>query len=66
MNRKNFIVQFFNQMTDQIEQISTPYFNDFFKQTITVIGVTVFFSIFFYVISFCWIKFMIFIYSLGV
>lgn len=65
MEKTNFISKFFRELTTQILEIKTPFINNFLKQSVTVLSVTIFFSFFFYCISFFWLKFLTYIYNVG-
>ncbi len=65
MENKNFILKFFDDLINQINQIESPKLGGFVKQIITVTCITLFFSTFFFCISFVWIKVMVFIFGVG-
>jgi len=60
-----YIIEFFIELSRQIQKIKPPKMYDFITKSIGVIGVTVFFSFFFYVLSHFWVKFIIYIYGIG-
>lgn len=65
MNNRNFFIKFFSELSEQINKIETPYINNFLFQTIGIIAVTGFFSLFFHFLSKLWIKFIIILYNIG-
>jgi len=62
--KSNSIISFFVDLGKQIDEINTPPINGFLFQALTIFGVTVFFSIFFYIISFIFLRFLVWFYSM--
>jgi preprotein translocase SecE subunit len=62
---RNFVVKFFLGLSEQISKIETPVINNFFKQVLIVFSVTLFFSLFFFTVSYFWIKALVYVYGIG-